>query len=210
MDDNSACPVSSVHQLLPYPISRHEAELHWEMARQKAGTNHPFLFDFSLSNQLRARIAALPSSSFERTVLEEDEQFYATFPQARQAAINGWIAQEFPYATWAQASSVTYEDMSTGIIFGDSPNAHTPISVHLPVPNSSTSTLAHALAFSPSSHLDISAQRPLTIIYDASTKVTERDLDASSIDYVSSDRARSPQGWGYNQQSPNSEIVPVG
>ncbi|KAG6876598.1 hypothetical protein C0992_012306 [Termitomyces sp. T32_za158] len=161
-----------------------------------------------LAKGIQQVIAALPSSSFERTMLEEDERFYATFPQARQAAINAWIAHEFPYAHWAQSSSATDEDMSTGVIFGDLPTAPMSTSVHSPVPDFSTFTLAHALALSPSCRLEIPAHRPLTIIYDASTKLPERNLNPDSTEHIATDRVGSPQGWDLNQQSPVSEIVP--
>ncbi|KAG5735461.1 hypothetical protein E4T56_gene12867 [Termitomyces sp. T112] len=186
--DNLSC-LNSPRQLLPYPISRHEAELHWEKTRQ----------------EVRDRIAALPNSSFQKTMLEEDERFYATFPQARQAAINAWIAQEFPYAPWAQPSSSTYE----GIDCGGLPKVYTP-SVHAhPVPDFSTFTLANALALSPSqaSGPEVPAQLPLTIVYDASTKAIERNSNTSSIDHISSNRARSSQGCDSNKQGPVSEIV---
>ncbi|KAH0578029.1 hypothetical protein H2248_002262 [Termitomyces sp. 'cryptogamus'] len=158
--DNLSC-LNSSRQLLPYPISRHEAELHWEKTRQ----------------EVRDRIAALPSSCFEKTMLEEDERFYAAFPQARQAAINAWIAQEFPDALWA--SSSTYEGIGCGVL----PQMDTS-SVHAhPVLDFFTFTLAHALIPSPSSCLQVPALLPLTIVYDASTKTIERN--SSSTDHVS-------------------------
>ncbi|GLB45878.1 hypothetical protein LshimejAT787_3500060 [Lyophyllum shimeji] len=39
-------------------------------------------------------LASLPSSSFARTMFEEDELFYATFPDARRAAIDHWAARK--------------------------------------------------------------------------------------------------------------------
>ncbi|GLB37979.1 putative GAL4-like Zn(II)2Cys6 (or C6 zinc) binuclear cluster DNA-binding domain [Lyophyllum shimeji] len=58
-------------------ISREDAEFQWELNR----------------SELRARLASLPSSSFARTMFEEDDLFYATFPDARRAAIDHWAAE---------------------------------------------------------------------------------------------------------------------
>ncbi|KAF5374675.1 hypothetical protein D9615_008985 [Tricholomella constricta] len=86
--------VHSLYPHIPYPMSRHEAELHWEMTRR----------------QMRAKLETLPSSSFARTMLEEDELFYATFPLAKQAAIDAWISQHTlhgPYATPATQDGIS-------------------------------------------------------------------------------------------------------
>ncbi|GLB45435.1 hypothetical protein LshimejAT787_2200980 [Lyophyllum shimeji] len=75
---SSACFAGSCH--LPYAfrlISREDAEFQWNRNR----------------GELRARLASLPSSSFARTMFEEDELFYATFPDARRAAIDHWAAE---------------------------------------------------------------------------------------------------------------------
>ncbi|KAG6895925.1 hypothetical protein C0992_011558 [Termitomyces sp. T32_za158] len=93
-DSSYPAPASSSSPAhYPYPTSRCEAELCWEFERQK----------------LRTHIAALPSSSFAKTQFEEDEGFYATFPEARQAAINRWIAENFPFAPWADSQVAQYQ-----------------------------------------------------------------------------------------------------
>ncbi|KAG6860566.1 hypothetical protein C0995_009780 [Termitomyces sp. Mi166 len=152
--------------------------------------------------KVRDRIASLPSSSFERTMLEEDERFYATFPQARQAAISAWIAQQFPYAPWAQLSSFTNEGPSIDTSLPE-PYATTSVRAPTPTPDFSTFTLVNALT----PRLEAPIHPPLTIVYDASTKVIERDLNSSSTDYISIDRAGSSQGCDFNQQGSTSNIV---
>ncbi|KAF5376093.1 hypothetical protein D9615_007751 [Tricholomella constricta] len=48
--------------------------------------------DNSTGKWLAARLETLPWSSFVRTMLEEDELFFAAFPLAKQAAIDAWIS----------------------------------------------------------------------------------------------------------------------
>ncbi|KAG5338553.1 hypothetical protein C0989_007092 [Termitomyces sp. Mn162] len=111
-----------------YPTSRYEAELHWEFERQR----------------LRAHIASLPSSSFEKTKFEEDEGFYATFPEARQAAINRWIAEHFPLAPWAQSQVAQYQDITYDLSLAP---CTSPFIASVPAPTVAftTYTLADAL-----------------------------------------------------------------
>ncbi|KAF5368164.1 hypothetical protein D9615_010191 [Tricholomella constricta] len=108
--------VHSLYPHIPYPMSRHEAELHWEMAR----------------HQMRANLETLPSSSFARTMLEEDDLFYTTFPLAKEAAIDTWISQHTLHGPYAMPAS---QDEMSSLRFEASPAsfAH---ECHPPPPNS--------------------------------------------------------------------------
>ncbi|KAG6829170.1 hypothetical protein H0H92_005425 [Tricholoma furcatifolium] len=72
----------------PHPTSRYEAEIQWEVAREK----------------LRLRVEYLGSSSFERTKYDVDEEFYSYFPLARRSAADEWIIHEFPQEPWAYST----------------------------------------------------------------------------------------------------------
>ncbi|GLB44051.1 putative GAL4-like Zn(II)2Cys6 (or C6 zinc) binuclear cluster DNA-binding domain [Lyophyllum shimeji] len=75
---SSAYLAGSCHILYAFRlISREDAEFQWKRNR----------------GELCARLASLPSSSFARTMFEEDELFYSTFPDARRAAIDHWAAE---------------------------------------------------------------------------------------------------------------------
>ncbi|KAG6900532.1 hypothetical protein C0995_003552 [Termitomyces sp. Mi166 len=120
-------------------MTPYEAELYWEFERQKR----------------RAYIASLPSSSFEITKFEEDESFYATFPEARHAAINLWVVEHYPFAPWAQSPVAIHQD-SIGLTYDLSLASSSPSS-HVPAPtvNFTTYTLGDALNLpsSSSSHV---------------------------------------------------------
>ncbi|KAG6901896.1 hypothetical protein C0995_006849 [Termitomyces sp. Mi166 len=114
----------------PYPTTLYEAELSWELERQRLGQY----------------IATLPNSSFEKTKFEEDECFYATFPRARQAAVHLWIVERYPFAPWAQSLVAAHQD-SIDLTYDMSLARQTPISSHVPAPvvNFTTYTLDQAL-----------------------------------------------------------------
>ncbi|KAF8058627.1 hypothetical protein FPV67DRAFT_510941 [Lyophyllum atratum] len=68
----------------PLQISRFDAELQWEANRA----------------QMRAELEGLPTSSFARTMFHEDDRFYATFPDARRAAIDLWISEHMQHGRY--------------------------------------------------------------------------------------------------------------
>ncbi|GLB43913.1 hypothetical protein LshimejAT787_1500970 [Lyophyllum shimeji] len=80
---------------IPYAfrlISREDAEFQLKLDR----------------NELRARLAGLPPSSFARTMFEEDDLLYATFPDARRAVIDRWAAEILLHNSYvAPTSQVT-------------------------------------------------------------------------------------------------------
>ncbi|KAG6856068.1 hypothetical protein H0H87_007724 [Tephrocybe sp. NHM501043] len=137
-------PAAAVQQRLPYPISREEAHLHWEFKRQ----------------QLRAHIASLPDSSYERTKFDEDENFYNIFPESRQAVIDEWISFNFPYAPWAQ--HVHYETATVPAIYNYSVSQP---SIHAPTPPRDYSTYTLAQALTPSSESAVTADPVLHFDY---------------------------------------------
>ncbi|KAG6901890.1 hypothetical protein C0995_006843 [Termitomyces sp. Mi166 len=126
-------PASFAPPLQPrdaYPMTSYEAEQCWEFERQR----------------IRNYNAGLPSSSFEKTKFEDDECFYATFPRARQAAIDFWIVKRYPLSRWAQSLVAVNHD-SNNLTYNLSLDLHAPISSHVPVPvvNFTTYTLDTAL-----------------------------------------------------------------
>ena len=142
-----AAASSAMESRCPYPISRYEAELLWEFERQRVCFLSLSIFCGLIVRQLRTHIASLPSLSFEKTKFEEDEGFYATFPEARQAAINHWIAEHFPFAPWAESQVAQYQDPIS--ISYDLSLRHCPV-VPTPTVNFTTYTLADALKAPPS------------------------------------------------------------
>ncbi|KAG6811807.1 hypothetical protein H0H92_005730 [Tricholoma furcatifolium] len=113
-----------------YPSSWHEAEQIWEGLRQEL---------IARAHQVRSRIVSLPIFSFERTMLEEDERFFNTFPAARLSAINEWIEVTFPYASWLEMPLYPYP---SAIDFDQYPPS--------PPPKFTTYTLGEALTPPPS------------------------------------------------------------
>ncbi|KAG5636992.1 hypothetical protein H0H81_006168 [Sphagnurus paluster] len=113
-------------------MTYYQAELQWEVARR----------------ELRARLDALPSSSFARTMLEEDEVFYATFPEARRAAIDTWIlSQQTPcpgLETYISGSGLQSYPLTPGIEF-PADEHHAPVELSYP-----SNHIAHAPVRSPS------------------------------------------------------------
>ncbi|KAG6840591.1 hypothetical protein C0991_005681 [Blastosporella zonata] len=120
----------SIEQI-SYPMSRYDAELLWEYSRQ----------------EVRARINSLSTFSFERTRLEYDEDFYATFPHARKAAMDLWISQQYPDVEGSQLYPVAFNPLSMGLSYEQpsAPYIATPIHYPRPTPNFATYSLTQAL-----------------------------------------------------------------
>ncbi|KAG6849913.1 hypothetical protein H0H93_003781 [Arthromyces matolae] len=171
----------------PIQISRHDAELEWRFQRE----------------QIRARIAALPSSSFERFKLKEDEAFYATFPQAQEAAIDALFAKKISSAQSELNLNYNYSDsLVTEPVWNSSapsPSIHYPT----PPPDYASFTLATALSL-PSPCIPVSP-------YDSSCSSSPIpcELDMGASYYVNNHCVGSAQVWDATPQVPAHDILPT-
>ncbi|KAG6863547.1 hypothetical protein C0991_005181, partial [Blastosporella zonata] len=145
---------------------------------------------------VRARIAFLPSNSFERNMLEEDENFYNTFPQSRQAAMYRWIALHFPHAPWAQP--FLYHGTQISVDYDYPAPPFKPVSIHAAIPpmDFSTFTLGNALTFSPPP--SAKSAKPLTsnLHYDG--------IDTFKLENRARDQHRYTKGFPASVFSPPS------